>query len=132
MTAGRAEFTPAAVQDKPWGSELVLAAGEHGYVGKLISVTAGHSLSLQYHERKDETLCVIHGEALVEHGAAQDELESRTLLPGDTVHLPAGVLHRVTAVTDLLFAEASTAGPGWRTDVVRLSDSYGRAGTTAP
>jgi hypothetical protein len=41
-------------------------------------------------------------------------------------------VHRITAITDIVFAEASTAGPGWREDVVRLDDKYGRAGTTAP
>jgi mannose-6-phosphate isomerase len=48
------------------------------------------------------------------------------------VHVPAAVLHRITALSDLLFAEASTAAPGWREDVVRLSDRYGRSGTAAP
>jgi mannose-6-phosphate isomerase len=41
-------------------------------------------------------------------------------------------VHRVTAITDIVFAEASTAPPGWREDVVRLEDAYGRTGTTAP
>ncbi|WP_199422962.1 cupin domain-containing protein [Actinotalea solisilvae] len=127
-----ATFARASVQAKPWGHEVIFAEGEHGYVGKLISVTAGCSLSLQHHVRKDETISVVRGEAVVEHGPDPDRLESRTLGPGDVVHLPAGVLHRITAVSDLLFAEASTAGPGWRTDVVRVSDSYGRAGSTAP
>lgn len=130
--APRATFATAPVQAKPWGHEVIFAEGDHGYVGKLISVTAGCSLSLQHHVRKDETISVVRGEAVVEHGPSADRLESRTLGPGDVVHLPAGVLHRITAVSDLLFAEASTAAPGWRTDVVRVSDSYGRAGSTAP
>ena len=33
---------------------------------------------------------------------------------------PARLLHRVRAVTDAVLVEASTAGPGWREDVVRL------------
>jgi len=41
-------------------------------------------------------------------------------------------VHRITAVVDLLFAEVSSAAPGWRDDVVRLADRYGRDGTTAP
>ena len=35
-------------------------------------------------------------------------------------------------ITDVVFVEVSTAGPGWREDVVRLSDRYGRSGTSAP
>ena len=45
------------------------------------------------------------------------------------VHLPATVVHRITARTTVLFVEASTAALGWQRDVVRLSDDYGRAGT---
>jgi mannose-6-phosphate isomerase-like protein (cupin superfamily) len=105
---------------------------EGKYVGKIIQVTAGQSISLQFHREKDETISVLSGEALVEHGPAQDELTEQHFGPGDTIRLPAGALHRVTAVTDLTFAEASTASPGWREDVVRLEDRYGRAGTSAP
>ncbi len=117
---------------KPWGSEAVFAAGEHGYVGKLIAVRAGEALSLQYHAEKDETIAVVSGEALLEYGASAGQLVARTLRPGDAVHLAPTVVHRVTAVSDLLFAEASTAAPGWRDDVVRLADRYGRDGTTTP
>jgi mannose-6-phosphate isomerase-like protein (cupin superfamily) len=128
----RAEVYRAARQDKPWGHELIFAAVEGKYVGKIIQVIAGQSISLQYHREKDETISVLAGEALVEHGPAQDELTEQRFGPGDTIRLPAGALHRVTAVTDLTFAEASTASPGWREDVVRLEDRYGRAGTSSP
>jgi mannose-6-phosphate isomerase len=131
--AGRqAEVYAAARQDKPWGHELIFAAVDGMYAGKVIHVTSGHSLSLQYHREKDETISVLSGEALIEYGVDGAGLTERRFGPGDTIHLPAGVLHRVTAVTDLAFAEASTAPPGWREDVVRLEDKYGRAGTSAP
>ncbi|UZN01566.1 cupin domain-containing protein [Cellulomonas sp. S1-8] len=126
-----AEFTTAPRRSKPWGHETVFAGGEHGYVGKLIAVDAGQALSLQYHVEKDETISIVSGEAVVEYGTSEALLQSRTMQPGDVVHVPAAVLHRLTAVTDLLFAEASTAAPGWQEDVVRVSDRYGRAGTTA-
>jgi mannose-6-phosphate isomerase len=128
----QAEIYQAARQDKPWGHEMIFAAVEGQYVGKILHVTAGHSISLQYHLRKDETMSVLSGAALVEYGPAADALTSQHFGPGDTIHLPAGALHRVTAITDLAFAEASTAQPGWREDVVRLEDKYGRTGTTAP
>ena len=63
---------------------------------------------------------------------AAGELSSQHFGPGDTIHLPPGAVHRVTAITDLTFAEASTAAAGWREDVVRLEDKYGRSGTSAP
>jgi len=119
-------------QEKPWGHEQIFAAENGKYVGKIIHVTAGRSLSLQYHEHKEETICLISGEADVQYGGLADELTVRRFGPGDTIHLPAGIVHRVTAISDIVFAEASTAPPGWREDVVRLQDAYGRAGTSAP
>jgi mannose-6-phosphate isomerase len=122
----------AQQQDKPWGHEQIFATAEGRYIGKVIHVTAGHSISLQYHERKEETICVISGEAEIQYGSVGGDLTTRTFGPGDTIHLPVRAVHRVTAITDIMFAEASTAPPGWREDVVRLEDSYGRTGTSAP
>jgi mannose-6-phosphate isomerase len=127
-----AQVYQAARQDKPWGHEIIFAGVDGKYVGKVIHVGRGHALSLQYHRQKEETISVITGEALVEHGPSAEELTAQRLGAGDTIHLPAGVLHRITALSDLTFAEASTAYPGWREDVVRLEDRYGRAGTSAP
>jgi mannose-6-phosphate isomerase len=128
----RAEVYRAARQDKPWGHEMIFAAIEGRYAGKIISVTAGHSLSLQYHLEKEETISVLSGQALIQHGPLGGELTEQMFGPGDTIHLPPGTVHRVTAVADVTFAEASTAGPGWREDVVRLEDAYGRSGTSQP
>jgi mannose-6-phosphate isomerase-like protein (cupin superfamily) len=122
----------AQEQDKPWGHEQIFATEQGKYIGKVIHVTAGRSLSLQYHEHKEETICVISGQAEIQYGPVDGELTTRRFGPGDTIHLPVRVVHRVTAITDIIFAEASTAPPGWREDVVRLQDVYGRTGTTAP
>jgi mannose-6-phosphate isomerase len=127
-----AEVYRAPRQDKPWGHEVIFAGLDGKYVGKIIHVTAGHALSLQYHRQKEETISVLSGAALIEHGSSAEDLASQHFGPGDTIHLPPGALHRITAITDLTFAEASTAEPGWREDVVRLEDKYGRTGTTAP
>jgi mannose-6-phosphate isomerase len=131
-SAPQAEIYQAPRQDKPWGHEVIFAAHDGKYVGKVLHIVAGHSLSLQYHNQKDETISVLSGAAIVEHGPTADDLTSQHFGPGDTIHLPAGTVHRITAITDLTFAEASTAAPGWREDVVRLEDKYGRTGTSAP
>jgi mannose-6-phosphate isomerase len=131
-TAPEAEVYQAARQDKPWGHELIFAAHDDKYIGKIIHVNEGQSLSLQYHKQKEETISVISGEALFQYGPSADQLIDQRFVAGDTIHLPAGVLHRITAISDLDFAEASTAYPGWREDVVRLEDRYGRTGTSAP
>lgn len=127
--AAAASFPSPHHQPKPWGHEVIFATGTDGYVGKLILVRPGHALSLQYHELKDETICMISGEAVLDYGPSGGVLASRVMRRGDTVHLPATVVHRITARTTVLFVEASTAALGWQRDVVRLSDDYGRAGT---
>ena len=131
-TDQHADIYRAPRQEKPWGHEVIFAGRDGMYAGKIIHVTAGHALSLQYHRLKDETISVLSGAGLIEHGVSADTLTSQHFGPGDTIHLPPGVIHRITAITDLTFAEASTAQPGWREDVVRLEDNYGRSGTSAP
>src|SRR4029450_13524281 len=63
-------FDPRRVE-KPWGWELIWAHTDD-YVGKILFVTAGHSLSLQYHERKDESWYVESGRARLELGETGD------------------------------------------------------------
>lgn len=127
-----AVFGRAGTQPKPWGHEVLFALVDGCYAGKLITVHAGRCLSCQFHREKDETLYVVSGQGVVEHGPDAERLEAVVVRAGDTVHVPAGVVHRVAATTELVVAECSTAAPGWREDVVRLSDAYGRAGTTVP
>jgi len=114
--------------DKPWGWELVWAETD-GYVGKLLFVRAGESLSLQYHEVKDESWLVQEGRATLELGEGGEPLEGFEIAPGDAYRFRPRTVHRVTAVEDTLVVEVST---NHLTDVVRLEDRYGRAGTNAP
>jgi mannose-6-phosphate isomerase-like protein (cupin superfamily) len=117
--------------EKPWGHEEIFGVLEGSYVGKTLHIRGGAALSLQKHLVKDETLAVRSGEVVVEHGPDASRLESLTLGPGQQVLVRAGVVHRITAVVDSDVLEVSTAWPGWRTDIVRLGDAYGREGTTA-
>jgi len=114
--------------DKPWGWELVWAEAED-YVGKLLFVRAGESLSLQYHEVKDESWLVQEGRARLELGEVEGEREIVEIAPGDTYRFRPRTVHRVTAVVDTLVIEVST---NHLTDVVRLEDRYGRKGTSKP
>jgi len=52
--------------EKPWGYELIWAHAEK-YVGKILHVTAGHALSLQYHRQKDETIHLLSGSMRFEY-----------------------------------------------------------------
>ena len=118
--------------EKPWGHEEIFAILEGRYVGKVLHIRAGAALSLQRHLLKEETLAVQSGRITVEHGPDQRNLQTLTLEPGQQILLPARVVHRVRALADSEIIEVSTAWPGWRTDVERLDDGYGRTGTTTP
>jgi mannose-6-phosphate isomerase-like protein (cupin superfamily) len=119
--------TPRKVE-KPWGWELVWAEAED-YVGKLLFVRAGESLSLQYHEVKDESWLVQEGRAKLELGDVAGDLESLEIAAGDAFRFRPRTVHRLTAVEDTLLIEVSTPQ---LTDVVRLEDRYGREGTSEP
>lgn len=115
-------FTPTKI-DKPWGYELLWAKTER-YVGKILHINAGESLSLQYHERKEETQYVLSGRIRLEVEEGGD-LVPREMGPGEAYHLTPLTKHRLTALEDADVLEASTAELD---DVVRLEDRYGRAG----
>ena len=123
----RYDASPRRVE-KPWGWELVWAETEH-YAGKLLFVRGGEALSLQYHERKDESWLVREGRARLELGEVGGELETVEIGAGDAFHFPPGTVHRVTALEDTLVIEISTPQLD---DVVRVEDRYGREGTSAP
>ena len=116
--------------DKPWGYEIWWARTDR-YVGKILHLNKGESLSLQYHNVKDETILLQSGRLLFETRAAGDsgELQRLELEPGDVVHITPGTLHRMTGLLDCDILEVSTPELD---DVVRLEDRYGRAGTSKP
>jgi mannose-6-phosphate isomerase-like protein (cupin superfamily) len=112
--------TPYRV-DKPWGHELIWAKTDR-YVGKILHIEPGHLLSLQYHERKDETIHVLHGEIILRIKIG-GELTERRMREGESCHIAPGTVHQMEAIeiSDLL--EASTPEID---DVIRLEDRYGR------
>jgi quercetin dioxygenase-like cupin family protein len=116
--------------EKPWGHELWWARTER-YVGKILHVRRGESLSLQYHNVKDETILLQSGRLLFETGTQGQEKELRRIemKPGDVFHITPGTLHRMTGIEDCDILEVSTPE---LEDVVRLEDRYGRAGTSKP
>jgi len=116
--------------DKPWGYELWWAHTDR-YVGKILHVRKGESLSLQYHNVKDETIMLQSGCLLFEtRDAGQDgPLRAREMRPGEVFRITPGTVHRMTAVEDCDILEVSTPELD---DVVRLEDRYGRQGTSKP
>ena len=109
--------------DKPWGYELIWAETDE-YVGKILFVKAGESLSLQFHSVKDESWLVHSGTAQIEMAAPGAKVpEAEVVGPGAAFRIRPGTVHRVTAVDDTTILEVSTPH---LEDVVRLEDRYGR------
>lgn len=124
---GHASLRPGSGRvDKPWGHELRWAVTDR-YLGKLLHIRGGHSLSLQLHEYKDETIYVSSGllDLVLEND--QGGLDTHRLTAGQSGHIPPGRRHRFRAVEDTDLIEVSSPEID---DVIRLEDDYGRAGTT--
>lgn len=114
---------------KPWGHEIIWAHTDL-YVGKVLHIKAGQALSVQYHNQKDETIHLLRGEMIYR----VDFKDGRGLavVPfavGESYRNTPGVIHQMEAVTDCDVLEASTPHLD---DVVRLTDRYGREGTSTP
>jgi mannose-6-phosphate isomerase-like protein (cupin superfamily) len=117
---------------KPWGREIWYAE-QAAYAGKVLEISAGKRLSLQYHERKTETLYLLSGRVIVTFrplvagetpGAATVSMEhEHTWEAGQALHIPVHTIHRFAAVTDAVLLEVSTPD---LTDVVRLQDDFAR------
>jgi mannose-6-phosphate isomerase len=112
---------------KPWGHETIWAQTDR-YVGKILHINAGQELSVQYHNRKDETVHLLAGQ-IVYRVQTGEHLDDVQLHVGESFRITPGTIHQIVALTDCEVLEVSTAEGD---DIVRLSDKYGREGTTAP
>jgi mannose-6-phosphate isomerase len=137
--------TDVRIVPKPWGHETIWAHTDL-YVGKVLHIKAGHSLSVQYHNLKDETIHLLSGTMIYRVGTedrrpktedrgpktedrGHPELKIVELNAGESFRNEPGLIHQMEAVTDCVLLEASTPHLD---DVVRLTDRYGRQGTSAP
>ena len=112
---------------KPWGHETIWAHSDR-YVGKILHINAGQELSVQYHNKKDETVHLLSGE--ISYRVKTNKLlEDMRLRVGESFRITPGTVHQMVALTDCDVLEVSTPELD---DVVRLSDKYGREGTSAP
>ncbi|MEW6457298.1 MAG: cupin domain-containing protein [Acidobacteriota bacterium] len=107
--------------DKPWGYEILFAKTEF-YAGKILKINSGEQLSLQFHEKKDETIYLYAGKMkfIVEEDG---KLVKKTLEKGMTYRIKPGTKHRMIALKDCVVFEVSTP---YLNDVIRLEDKYGR------
>jgi quercetin dioxygenase-like cupin family protein len=115
--------------EKPWGYEIRWAINEK-YLGKILYIKEGQRLSKQYHNVKDETIYVLEGALNLELGPDistyrdNPEPQKIVLSEGESKRIHPGTVHRFCAeMSDVVLVEVSTPEI---TDVVRLSDDYGR------
>jgi mannose-6-phosphate isomerase-like protein (cupin superfamily) len=113
---------------KPWGHELIWALTDR-YCGKILVIEAGKRLSLQKHVMKDESIYVLSGRLRLYLEDETGEVQVTELGPGEARHVPTERIHRYEAIERTELFEVSTPELD---DVVRLSDDYGREGTSAP
>jgi mannose-6-phosphate isomerase len=118
QNSGTAPFRAPKVVEKPWGRE-VWYAHEERYAGKILEVTRGHALSLQKHERKQETMYLLSGRLLYHFNGQDFEMAT-----GQCITVRPGDIHRMEALEDSVILEVSTPELD---DVIRLEDRYGRS-----
>src|SRR5262249_5716637 len=111
-----------------WGHEIVWAENDR-YAGKILVIETGRRLSLQYHQRKLESIYVLSGRLRFFLEGDDGEIRSEELRAGDARAIPVGRIHRFEAIERVELAEVSTPDLD---DVVRVEDDFGRLGTSAP
>tara|TARA_R110000744_G_scaffold85265_2_gene166658 strand:- start:12222 stop:12581 length:360 start_codon:yes stop_codon:yes gene_type:complete len=96
---------------KGWGYEDWIVNKEE-YCGKLLFFKKGKRCSWHYHKLKDETFYIYKGELEVRHGWTDDKNDLNTqvltLKAGDSFHVPIGLRHQMTGLTDVEMFEFST------------------------
>ena len=114
------------VIEKPWGFEEIIEHNDF-YAFKKLGMNKSHKCSVQYHKVKRETVYLVSGVLKLYIGGTEDGLDSDVIImkPGRSITIDPGVIHRMEAVEDSIYLEASTPELD---DVVRLKDEYNRVG----
>ena len=108
---------------KPWGYEIIFTPSNLKRVGKILYVKKGHRLSLQYHNKKEETLCLISGKAKIWLENSQGKILHLPMKPKIGYTILSGQKHRIEAIEDSYITEVSSLETG---QTFRIEDDYGR------
>ncbi len=108
--------------NKPWGYEQIISINKK-YVMKKLFMKKNHRCSLQFHNKKHETVIILEGKLKIYSGKNKNKLKSKIYKKYQSLIIPPKLIHRMEAITDCMYLEAST--PQLK-DVVRLSDDYNR------
>lgn len=113
--------------NKPWGHEFIFTPTELPYVGKILHIKAGKRLSLQIHEKKQESCFLLSGRCNLVIEGTKGDLETIEIKPENGYTIKPGQKHRYHAITDCNILEVSTPEVGV---TYRLEDDYGRPDET--
>jgi hypothetical protein len=113
--------------EKPWGYELIFTPPDKPYTGKILHIDAGKRISLQYHDQKAETIMLLRGRGVLLADNARGELEEIEMEPLKGYSNVPGQRHRLIAIEDCDFVEASLPETG---TTYRLEDDTGRGAET--
>jgi mannose-6-phosphate isomerase-like protein (cupin superfamily) len=108
---------------KPWGHEIIFTPNDLPYTGKIIHVNAGKRLSLQVHDKKQESWYLLNGQGKVIWENSNGELIETIMEPGNGYTCKIGQKHRLAGITDCDILEVSTPELG---TTFRLEDDYKR------
>lgn len=113
--------------EKPWGWEIHWTPSDLPYMGKVLHVYADKRLSLQYHDKKQETWYLINGRGKVVWDNEKGELIETELKMGEGYTCCVGQRHRLVGITDCDIVEVSTPEIG---TTYRLEDDFRRPDET--
>lgn len=111
------------IVEKPWGREIWIAHENNRYAGKILEISEGHRLSLQYHELKHETLYLLEGKVRFTLEDESGNLLTEVIQQGGVKIVAPGRRHRMEAIRDSILIEFSSPELD---DVVRIEDDYNR------
>lgn len=109
--------------NKPWGYEIIFTPPNLSRVGKILFIKKGCRLSLQYHDQKEETLCLFQGKAKIRLEDEKGEIKTLYMKPQMGYTILKGQKHRLEALEDSFVFEVSSPEKG---TTYRLEDDYQR------
>lgn len=130
MKQNKAKFTTKPHYqkvNKPWGYEIILVPPESPATGKILHLDDGKRFSLQYHDKKIETLTLFSGEAYIILEDEKGKMNKIEMEENKGYFIRPFQKHRCQGIRDCLIFEASTREEG---KTVRLEDDYGRGTET--
>ena len=120
----RTKVTPLTTTNKYWGQEMLLYKAHAGSVLKRIDMNAGSQSSMEYHCYKQETYYVAYGELKVGVRVGRAENHAITVLAGEMLRIPPGLMHMRMAITDVVIIEWASADDPRDTHIVHDGQTY--------